>query len=169
MHKKLPHISLENYFQFITFRTYESFDLYATKIATLDIDRKKKEYLLDAYLDNSKVGAYFFDENIELMKEIIYEKNNILYEIEIFVIMPNHIHLLLKQIADLKEILKYIKGKSAIEFNKKFNRKGKFWHNNYYDRVIRNEKHFLLVYEYIKNNPIKANLVDAKRVFPIYE
>lgn len=165
MHKKLPHISLENYYQFITFRTYESFDLYATKISTLDIEKRKKEYLLNKYLDNSKIGAYFFDEYIQLMRDIIFEKNNILYEIEIFVIMPNHIHLLLKQIADLKEIIKYIKGKSAIEFNKIFNRKGKFWHNNYYDRVIRNEKHFLIVYEYIKNNPIKANLNDTQRVF----
>ena len=54
------------------------------------------------------MGVYFFDEYIQPMRDIIFEKNNILYEIEIFVIMPNHIHLLLKQIADFKEIIKYL-------------------------------------------------------------
>lgn len=169
MHKKLPHISIENYYQFITFRTSESFDSYAQKISNLDIEKRKKEYMLDNYLDTSNSGAYFFGKNIEIMKDIIFEKNNILYEIEICVIMPNHIHLLLKQLSDLKSILKFIKGKSAVEFNKILNKKGKFWHNNYYDRLVRDEKHYAVVYEYIKDNPLKANLRDEKRVFTRYE
>ena len=69
----------------------------------------------------------------------------------------------------IEKIVKYIKGRSAIEMNKKLNLKGQFWHRNYFDKLIRNEKHFNLVYEYIQNNPLKAHLKDAKRVFSAYE
>jgi type I restriction enzyme R subunit len=35
--------------------------------------------------------------------------------------------------------------------------KGKLWADDYYDRAIRSEKHFWVVYEYIKNNPQKIS------------
>src|SRR5574344_793725 len=162
MHKNLPHINLEEYYQFITFRTYDSFDLYAKKIFEQKISTSKKEYELDIYLDSSKNGAYFFEENINILKDIIYENDKSMYEIVIFVIMPNHVHLLLKQLDDLSKIIKFIKGKSAMVFNKKLNKSGKFWHISYFDKVIRNEKHFETVYTYIENNPIKAGLEDKR-------
>ena len=37
-----------------------------------------------------------------------------------------------------------------------------FWMREYWDRFIRNEKHFNNVIEYIHNNPVKANLVTKK-------
>ncbi|MDX9796223.1 MAG: transposase [Arcobacteraceae bacterium] len=169
MHEKLPHISLEHHYQFITFRTYKSIDSYIQRVQQAEIETKKKEYLIDEYLDTSSKGAYFFGEQIMLMKDILYSKNHTLYTIEICAIMPNHIHILLQQHASLEKIVKYIKGRSAIEMNKKLNLKGQFWHRNYFDKLIRNEKHFNLVYEYIQNNPLKAHLKDAKRVFSAYE
>ncbi|MFA7083420.1 MAG: transposase [Arcobacteraceae bacterium] len=168
MHTNLPHISLENHYQFITFRTYKSVDSYIDTLQKAPIDTKKKEYLIDCYLDNSPKGAYFFGEYIELIKNVLWAKNNLLYTIEVCSVMPNHIHILLQQHTSLEKIVKYIKGKSAIEMNKKLNIKGQFWHRNYFDKLIRNEKHFALVYEYIQNNPLKANLNDAKRVFSAY-
>ena len=37
-----------------------------------------------------------------------------------------------------------------------------FWMREYWDRFIRNEKHFNNVIEYIHYNPVKANLVTKK-------
>jgi REP element-mobilizing transposase RayT len=34
---------------------------------------------------------------------------------------------------------------------------GKFWQRNYYEHIIRNEKAYLKISEYIINNPIKWN------------
>ncbi len=143
MHKKLPHISLEECYQFITFRTYDSLDYYAKNILNQEISKSKKEYELDKYLDSAKCGVYLYKEAKEILKNVIYEQNNILYKIEIFTIMPNHVHLLLKQISDLDKIVKHIKGKSAFLLNKHLNKCGKFWHSNYYDKLIRDEKHFV--------------------------
>lgn len=164
MYKKLPHLCLENHYQFITFRTYDSLDFYARTILEKDITIHKKEQELDIYLDNSKSGAYLYGKAIELLKDIIFEKNHIMYEIVIFTIMPNHVHLLIKQLDKIANIVKHIKGKSSFVLNKHLKKSGRFWHINYFDKAIREEKHFAKVYQYIENNPIKAELND-NRVF----
>ena len=171
MHQKLPHINLHDYYQFITFRTQDSIDSYIHKIQDdKNLNNKVKQYKIDEYLDKSNKGAYLFGKNIEIVKNVILnsEKNSI-YEIEAFCIMPNHVHLLIKQKDDLSKIMKYIKGKSAIEINKNLNKSSKFWLNNYFDKLIRDKKHYDLVYEYIMNNPKKAGLLDEEeRVYSKY-
>ncbi len=167
---KLPHIDLEEHYQFITFRTYDSLDGYLEKIYASEQENSKKQMLADDHLDSSTQGAYLFDKKIDIFKNTLLKRDNDLYELIAFAIMPNHIHLLLKQKKSLVSIIKYIKGKSAIELNKALGRNGQFWARDYYDRAIRNEAHFSTVYAYILNNPLKANLTDAKeRVYGKYE
>ena len=161
---KLPHISLNDHYQFITFRTHKSIDEYVSKIQNNhNIDTKNKQLQIDQYLDNSENGAYFYEKAIDIIKDVIFEKNNILYETECFSIMPNHIHILLKQKNELPKIIQHIKGKSAFLLNTHLGLDGKFWHDNYFDKLIRDENHYRVVYEYIVNNPIKVNLGDSKR------
>ena len=159
----LPHLDLEEHYQFITFRTYDSVDSYLKKLQSSNLKENIKQYQVDRYLDNSLNGSYFYKDNIELMREILFEDNSSLYELIAFAIMPNHIHLLIKQKKSLKEIIKQIKGKSAFLLNKKLNKKGKFWASEYYDKAIRDERHFFTTMEYILNNPIKAKLKDSKQ------
>ena len=168
-HTKLPHIDLLEHYQFITFRTNDSLDGYLKKIYTSEEKNSKKQMLADSYLDNSNKGAYLYDNKIDIFKKIIFDKNHELYELVSFAIMPNHIHLLLKQKASLVDIIKYIKGKSAIELNRVLGKNGQFWARDYYDRGIRDNAHFSTIYEYILNNPTKANLIDAEdRVYSVY-
>ena len=74
--------------------------------------------------------------------------------------MPNHVHLLIQQKQELRIIMQKIKGVMAFQINKRLSRRGHFWEKSYFDKAIRNEKHFNIVYEYIKNNATKANLKD---------
>lgn len=64
-----------------------------------------------------------------------------------------------------------VKGSSAKLINEIMDRSGKFWANEYYDRAIRNEKHFGIVYQYIKNNPLKLSeaKVSLPRFYGIYD
>ncbi|WP_035003741.1 transposase [Lebetimonas sp. JH292] len=168
--KTLPHINLKGYYQFVTFRTQDSLDSYIRKIRAQNIENKKQEYLIDKYLDNSLKGAYLNDEIFEFLKDFLINLDKIFYELIAFTIMPNHIHLLFKQIKDLDIIIKKIKGESAYRINKMLNKSGKFWEKNYYDKVIRNEEHFNIVYNYIKFNGFKAGLKDWKeRFYGVYE
>lgn len=93
-----------------------------------------------------------------------------MYEVDILCVMPNYVHMLIRQKEELTKIMRYIKGKSAVELNKSLAKSGKFWLSNYFDKLIRDEKHYELVYQYINDNPIKAQLDDwERRVYSRYE
>jgi REP element-mobilizing transposase RayT len=149
-------------YNFVTFRTYKSIDEYVKKINLLEIDTKIKQYKIDNYLDSSLKGCHLHDKQITILKDVLFEYDNIDYELIAFAIMPNHIHLLLNPYKKLSKIMQNIKGKSAKKINESLNLSGKFWAREYYDKVIRDEKQFNITIEYILNNPIKANLKDAK-------
>jgi REP element-mobilizing transposase RayT len=167
--RKLPHIQCDGMPNFITFRVFDSVDEYIKKLSLSNINTKEKRYKIDKYLDNSSNGAYFYGKQIEIIKNIIFEYDKIYYELYSFVIMPNHIHILLLPKSTLLNILKKIKGKSAKLLNESLNKKGRFWAREYYDKIVKDEKQFKVVMEYILNNPVKANLNDAKdRIYNIF-
>jgi REP element-mobilizing transposase RayT len=163
--KNLPHISNYGYYQFITFRTYESVDNFLRKIEDLNLENSRKQYKIDNYLDNSNCGAYLSGNILNLVKNYILKQDNKLFELVCFVIMPNHVHILFKETMSLSKVMQRLKGGLSFLINKELNKKGQFWANNYYDKMIRDERHFEIVYRYIKNNAIKANLKDSEKRF----
>ena len=82
------------------------------------------------------------------------------YELSAFVIMPNHVHVLFKlhEGQDLAKTLHSWKSFTAHEINKALNQSGPLWQEEYFDRIVRNERHFSKLVEYIVNNPRKAGL-----------
>ena len=61
----------------------------------------------------------------------------------------------------MREFLISLKGTTSLTINKMLQKKGKFWASGYYDKAIRHERHFEVVYNYIQNNPLKAWVTDA--------
>jgi REP element-mobilizing transposase RayT len=168
--KFLPHIDMIEHYQFVTFRTFDSIDEFVKKIRNSNTINKLKEYNIDKYIDNSKKGYYLNGEVLEYLKSFLKSKDKDIYDLVSFVIMPNHIHILFKQNIALSKIMQILKGSTSFKINKMLKRSGAFWEQNYYDKVIRDEKHFNLVYDYIKNNPIKVGLKDYEnRFYTIYE
>jgi len=152
----LPHIDLEEYYQFVTFRTHDSVDEYIRKWDfSPALSNKEKQLKIDNYLDTSTNGAYLEDEVLEWFFEFLLQQNKKLYELVAFAIMNNHVHILFKPLQSLSKVMQMIKGLSAKKINEFLGKSGKFWADDYYDKAIRNEKHFWVVYEYIKNNPLK--------------
>ena len=74
-----------------------------------------------------------------------------------YIIMPNHVHLLVKLDSNyqLDQILHSWKSFTSNKINKILNKKGQFWHREYWDHIVRNEQSFHKFKEYIKNNPQK--------------
>jgi len=79
-----------------------------------------------------------------------------------FVIMPNHVHLLITPIdmepksfrsTELEYILKSIKGASAAACNRLCNRTGSFWQADSYDHIVRSLGQLSAYREYIERNP----------------
>ena len=76
------------------------------------------------------------------------------YLIHSYVIMPNHVHVLVELTGthDLSQICKSWKNFSALQINRLLGNTGKLWHHESWDRIIRNEHHYNNVVAYIEKN-----------------
>ena len=77
--------------------------------------------------------------------------------------MPNHVHILttFRQGFRLCDVVRGWKSYSSRRINERIGREGVFWQRDYFDRFIRNERHFEAVRAYIENNPVTAKLAKA--------
>ncbi|HHO42255.1 MAG TPA: hypothetical protein ENN12_02740 [Epsilonproteobacteria bacterium] len=161
--RHLPHIDLAGYYQFVTFRTHDSVDEFIRKWDFGSaISKKEKQLKIDDYLDRSNNGAYLQNEVLEWLFEFLLEQDKKLYELVAFAIMNNHVHMLFKPLERLSKVMQKIKGASAKKINELLEKSGQFWADDYYDKAIIDERHFWVVYEYIKNNPLKIYGSDYK-------
>jgi putative transposase len=82
------------------------------------------------------------------------------YELGAYVVMPNHVHLLIRPSIAPERLMKSLKGASAREANRVLGRTGEaFWQKESYDRWVRNQSEFQKIRIYIEANPVKAGLV----------
>jgi REP element-mobilizing transposase RayT len=93
---------------------------------------------------------------------------SIKYQLTAWVIMPNHVHMLCTPHSaySLAQIVHSLKSFTASEANKILGQSGRFWQKEYFDRYIRNARHFARVVSYIEKNPVKANLCDRPEDWP---
>ena len=81
-------------------------------------------------------------------------------QIEDFVLMPNHVHFIIKNYGeeDITEIVRTVKALSSFHYHRQNdNKKIKLWQRNYFDRVIRDEREFNFIRNYIFKNPERWN------------
>ena len=77
-----------------------------------------------------------------------------------FVIMPNHVHWLVKPETGnkLEELLRSVKQFSANQINRIVGRSGSVWQKESYDHLVRDGAELTRIREYIAANPGKAGL-----------
>ena len=82
------------------------------------------------------------------------------YHLHGWVIMPNHVHVLVTLLGDntLSGVAHSWKSYTAQQANQLLGRTGAFWNVDYFDRFMRDEKHFAATLDYIHWNPVKAGL-----------
>ncbi len=85
-----------------------------------------------------------------------------LVEIICFVFMPNHIHLLLKQIqkGGISRFMKKLGTGYGGYFNRKYDRKGYVFQNRFFSNHIKKEEQLKIAFAYIHINP--SSLVEPK-------
>ena len=169
----MPHLDEPGLIQSITFRLADSLpqrlikqaeeELKYTAPANLNHERRKK---LEEYLD-SGIGCCCLRESAvaQVVEDALLHHDGNMYDLLEWCIMPNHVHALICQRSSLGKIVKSWKSFTGREA--KQNYKGKmpqgerFWYREYWDRIIRNEKHLAQTISYIRNNPVKAELCDS--------
>ena len=91
------------------------------------------------------------------------------YSLGSFVIMPNHVHLLvqLEGEHELAGVLHSWKSFTASAINKLLGRAGPLWQGESFDHIVRHERSLWRVGEYIERNPERAGVGDGKFRFGI--
>ncbi len=83
-----------------------------------------------------------------------------LYELRAWVLMVNHVHILIYPKCNLSRITKSIKNFSAREANAILGRTGRpFWQDESYDHWVRGPEEMEKIVRYIERNPVTAGLV----------
>ena len=95
-----------------------------------------------------------------ILEESFRNFDGIRYEMHSWVIMPNHVHILLsmKEGMKLEKVVATWKNYTATRINRVLGLQGQFWQKDYFDRMIRDWEHFSRVARYIRKNPVKAKI-----------
>ncbi len=84
-----------------------------------------------------------------------------------FVVMPDHLHIVLKpRKITLSEVMKSLKGASARTVNRRRGLQGVVWQKRYLSRPISSDRFLTSAIRYIEANPIRANIVDCVNDYP---
>jgi len=77
------------------------------------------------------------------------------YFVFAYVVMNDHVHVLVKPLgdSDMSKVLKGWKSYTANQLPRRFNRKGSIWQKDSYTHIIRDEEDFITKAEYILTNP----------------
>ena len=83
------------------------------------------------------------------------------FQLHAFVVMPEHVHLLLTPTTDvtLEHAVQLIKGGYSHALGSTLGRKREIWQRGFTDHRIRNERDFLHHQNYIHRNPVERGLV----------
>jgi REP element-mobilizing transposase RayT len=90
------------------------------------------------------------------------------YALQAWCIMPNHVHVLLATTLqhELGSVIRLWKSYTAVQINAVLGRRGAVWARDYFDRFIRDERHFESNKRYIEMNPVTAGLCETPEAWP---
>lgn len=90
------------------------------------------------------------------------------YVLQAWCVMPNHVHALIATNADteLGQIVHAWKRFTTRRINEILGRTGPVWAKDYFDRYVRDDRHFETTKAYIENNPVAAGLCDTSEAWP---
>jgi len=126
---------------------------------------------MDRLLDTASAGPRFLcmPEVAAMVTDAIHYRDRRLehYRLHAFVVMPNHVHLLMTPLVAVSKVMQSLKRFTAREANRILGLTGRpFWQDESYDRLVRNDTEFERIINYIEMNPVKAGLVEIPEEFP---
>jgi REP element-mobilizing transposase RayT len=140
-----------------TIREFDGHDWFSTKIHRRNLphwELKGSTYFITTRVD-SKVGKSFLNaEAAWLMVSVLCREHKQKYLLQAYVVMPDHMHLIIKPINEnkLAQIMQSLKGSAAYVINKLLKRTGKFWQTENFDHLIRDAVGLRDKWDYIKKS-----------------
>lgn len=169
--RHLPHWQKPDSALFITWRLHGSLPRKPLASHLKEVNPGKRFLLLDQELDKARFGPTWLKEAAlaqTVVDTLLHGAEQLgLYRLSAYVVMSNHVHILLWPEAFLSRITKSIKGYTARECNRLLGRTGEtFWQDESFDHAVRSEDEFYRIKRYIERNPVKARLVESAEEWP---
>jgi len=160
-HRRLPHVYPENAWLFVTWHLYGS--LPSARFPPPHKASAGEAFVwMDRYSDVARAGPLFLKQEpvAQLVVHSLFKGAELgHYKLAAFVVMANHVHVLLLPLVAPSILLKSLKGYTAREANRLLGRTGEpFWQRESYDHWVRNADEFRKITAYIENNPVKAGI-----------
>jgi putative transposase len=167
--RNLPHWQPPSRDVFITWRLKGSLPQHIQGIPNKS-EAGKRFLTLDRELDQAPGGPHRLQNPkvagcvVERLKNM---RNQNLMRLHAFVVMPNHMHILITPIVALAEITCKLKGATARRANLLLGLTGNtFWQAESFDHWVRNAGEWQKIRSYIERNPVAAGLVATPEEWP---
>jgi carbamoylphosphate synthase large subunit/REP element-mobilizing transposase RayT len=188
--RRLPHWEQQGATYFITFRladavpqkllrqwkeeldTWKKFHPEPWDVSTKHEYQKRFQDAREAWLDQGHGECILRQSQIAAtVANCLRHFDGVRYALDSFVIMPNHVHVLVRpnEDHDLSEILHSWKSFSAKEINKLRKRSGIVWQDENYDRMVRDFAELERYRDYLKENPVAAKLGEGAFILELWE
>ncbi len=130
------------------------YDYHTNGMYFVTVCTKEKEHLFGEVIDGemhmNAMGEYVARQ-LQSIDERYFDVQMIC-----FIVMPNHIHgiigLLGNQAPSLGRVVNKFKGLISHKYGRTI------WQRGYFEHVVRSERDFLKIWEYIENNPVNWQL-----------
>ena len=167
--RKLPHFHPDDVYIFLTWRLWKSLPSYCTGLPGAMAGRAF--VMNDRLLDRDTLGPVWLrhPEIARMVAETLQagDVERHFYELGAWVVMPNHVHVLMLPRTGLPIITRWLKGSTARQANRLLARTGQpFWQDESYDHWVRNEKQLIRIINYIEQNPVTAGLAECAELWP---
>ena len=157
----LPHFDHQGLIQAVTFRLADALPQeVGPGLDAARIEAELGQGHGSCVLRNPRVAA--------IVQRALEHFDGIRYCLGPWVIMPNHVHLLVRPLVGyaLGAILHSWKSFTAKKINALLGGSGAVWQREYFDRMIRNYRHLLVAARYVYENPVVAGLVERAEDWP---
>jgi DNA polymerase len=161
----VPHVKARGATYFVTFRLADS--LPANLLATwASLPEEVRSRNAETYLDQGAGECLLARPEVAeiLLRGLTYHAGS-RYTLHEYVVMPNHVHLVLTPLEEhsLSEILHSLKSWSAQKINALLGRVGStLWQHESYDHVVRDDDELLVLRAYVRRNPAQAGMCDEE-------
>jgi len=167
--RRLPHVYPEGRALFVTWHLHGSLP-FPLPTPPRKLTSGQAFVWLDRRLDSARTGPMYLRQPAiaEIVIDSIHKGVELgHFELSAYVVMPNHVHLLILPRVAPDRLMKSLKGSTAREANRVLKRTGEpFWQKESYDHWVRDHQEFENIRAYIENNPVKAGLVRTPQEFP---
>ena len=102
----------------------------------------------------------------ELLIDTLYHYRGQAYLLHEFVVMPDHIHVLLTPHTSLEKVVQFIKGGFSFRAKKELGSNMEIWQKGFQDHRIRDANDYAIHVSYIHNNPVKERLCESPDQYP---